>query len=206
MESEAVTTAASRLDSAAIGDLAAREQVRHVVAAYARAVDRLDWPLLRGCYHPDDFDDHGVVSGTVDAVVKHLSEKLPAFESTFHMIGNLTMDTARAQAGEIAAETYCVARHHYTNATGPMVLETGVRYVDRFTDRGTGYLIEHRLVVLDWVHNVAAPDRWAFSGQFRRGTRTGEEPADPSGGFLPCGPRITPPHPQDTDRRAPHDD
>ena len=40
-------------------DLIAREQIRDVVYRYARGVDRRDFALVRGCYHPDATDDHG---------------------------------------------------------------------------------------------------------------------------------------------------
>ncbi|MEI6002085.1 hypothetical protein H3V53_34635 [Paraburkholderia bengalensis] len=30
---------------------------------YCRGIDRIDWDLVRTCYHPDAFDEHGSSGG-----------------------------------------------------------------------------------------------------------------------------------------------
>jgi hypothetical protein len=48
--------------------------VRDVVLKYARAIDRMDWELLRSCYYPDAIDDHGPFRGTVEEMIPWLEE------------------------------------------------------------------------------------------------------------------------------------
>ncbi len=37
----------------------ATQEIRDVLARYARGVDRADGPLLKSCYHPDAIEEHG---------------------------------------------------------------------------------------------------------------------------------------------------
>ena len=52
----------ARLESR-LQDLTDREAIREVIHRYCQAVDRCDLELLKGCYHPDGYDDHGFFAG-----------------------------------------------------------------------------------------------------------------------------------------------
>ena len=50
--------------------LIAKQEITDVVYAYARGIDRLDFELVRSCYHPDAYDDHGAFKGNVDDFIE----------------------------------------------------------------------------------------------------------------------------------------
>ena len=122
--------------------------IRRVLVRYARAIDRMDWDLLRSCYHEGAIDDHGLYRGDVDGFVELLREKLPLDESTLHFLGNQEIEVE----GDVAyVETACIARHRRP-ATGdaPATDYFGfVRYCDRFERRDGDWRIAHRLVVYE---------------------------------------------------------
>ena len=50
--------------------LIAKQEITDVVYAYARGIDRLDFELVRSCYPPDAYDDHGAFKGNVDDFIE----------------------------------------------------------------------------------------------------------------------------------------
>lgn len=115
---------------------------------YCRGVDRLDWALVRACYHPDGTDDHGSYRGGVDGFIAWAAAGLARFESTTHFTGNQLVEVA----GDIAwAEHYAVVYHR--RAAGPdgpaADLIANVRYVDRVERRDGEWRIATRVVVVD---------------------------------------------------------
>ena len=53
--------------------LLAKQEIGDVIYRYARGIDRLDFDLVRSCYHPDAVDDHGAFKGNVDEFIEMLS-------------------------------------------------------------------------------------------------------------------------------------
>jgi hypothetical protein len=49
------------IDIAAITDVHLR---------YRRGIDRMDWDLVRSCYHPGATDDHGPFRGSVEQFIR----------------------------------------------------------------------------------------------------------------------------------------
>ena len=127
--------------------LADEAAIRDVLARYARAVDRMDWELLRSCYHADATDVHGGVTFTLDEFVAYLQERLPKSSRTFHFLGQQLIDVE----GDVAwAETYCIARHRdEPEGAPPEDLEVCVRYSDRLERRAGEWRLAHRVVVYD---------------------------------------------------------
>jgi hypothetical protein len=130
--------------------LIAKEEIREVIARFARGVDRLDWELQRSCYHDDAHDHHGVYDGPIDGFIEFGKQWLPEWtESTTHSVMNCLIQVDGETA---AAETYVIGYHR---GTFP---ETGVlsdlivagRYVDRFERRDGRWLIADRTFVFDW--------------------------------------------------------
>ena len=62
-------SAATMTESEELIWLVARQQIADVIYRYARGIDRLDLELVRACYHPDAYDDHGSMGGTVDEFI-----------------------------------------------------------------------------------------------------------------------------------------
>lgn len=120
--------------------------IRRVLGRYARAIDRLDWELLRSCYHPDAVDEHGSFRGTVDEFVPWVQERLAEYDWTKHFLGNQLIELD----GDTAwSETYCLAFHRVPAADGrgPLDRLINVRYVDRLERRDGEWRIAHRLTV-----------------------------------------------------------
>lgn len=131
-----------------IEDLLARQEIADVILRYARGIDRLDLELVRSCYHPDAYDDHGAFKGTVDEFVDAASSFLPRWTATQHFMGNMLIEVDRDVA---KAETYAVAYHRREAADGTGKDDVmGIRYVDRFERRGGDWKIAHRVVVTEW--------------------------------------------------------
>jgi ketosteroid isomerase-like protein len=119
--------------------LVAESDIRRVLARYARAIDRVDFELLRSCYHPDAIDEHGWYDGGVDGYVEFLKGSLARSDATFHMLGNPLIDVD----GDVArTETYCLVWNR--SAAGDRIVQ--VRYCDRF-ERREDWRIAHRLAV-----------------------------------------------------------
>src|SRR5579863_3701746 len=63
-------------------------EIKRVHIRYCRGIDRMDWDLVRSCYHPDAIDRHGVYNGGVEGFIEWAAQLLPAFECTQHFTGN----------------------------------------------------------------------------------------------------------------------
>ena len=135
-------------ESEGIAWLLARQQIADVICRYARGIDRLDLELVRACYHPDAYDDHGSMGGTVDAFIAAADTFLRRWTATQHFMGNMLIEID----GELArAETYAVAYHRREEADGAGKDDVfGIRYVDRFERRAGLWKIAHRVVATEW--------------------------------------------------------
>src|SRR3954453_20167282 len=120
--------------------LLAESEIRRVLARYARAIDRMDFELLRECYHADAIDELGWYDGGVDGFVEFLRESLPRSDATFHMLGNPLIEVD----GDMArTETYCLVWNR--SPAGDRFIQ--VRYCDRFEVRESMWRIAHRRTV-----------------------------------------------------------
>lgn len=129
-------------------DLLARQEIADVIFRYARGIDRLDFKLVRSCYHPDAYDDHGAFKGNVDEFLEAAAAFLPKWTATQHFMGNMLIEVDGDQA---KAETYAVAYHRREDAEGTGKDDImGIRYVDRFEKRSGEWKIAHRVVVTEW--------------------------------------------------------
>jgi len=45
-------------------------EIRQVHIRYCRGIDRMDWALVRSCYHPDAIDRHGAYEGGVEGFIE----------------------------------------------------------------------------------------------------------------------------------------
>ena len=131
-----------------LDELIARQEITDVIYRYARGIDRLDFDLVRSCYHPDAYDDHGALAGGVDEFIAGAKEFLPKWTATQHFMGNMLIELNGDRA---SVETYAVAYHRREDAEGNGKDDTlGIRYVDRFEKREDKWLIAHRVVATEW--------------------------------------------------------
>lgn len=139
-----------------IEEVIAEAAIRDVQMRYCRACDRMDFDLLRECFHPDATTDYGFFGGTVDDFIASAREQLPGFEITTHNTGNQNVEVT----GDTAwAEHYTVATHRLA-ADGDKPLRdfvTAVRYIDRMECRDGDWRIAHRKLALDWTRMDPVP-------------------------------------------------
>ena len=132
-----------------IGDVLAEAAIKAVQMRYCRACDRMDWDLLRSCFHPDAVTQYGFFGGSVDDFIASARQALPHFVATTHNTGNQNVEVS----GDTAwAEHYTVATHRI--AADAAVPErdfiTAVRYIDRMECRDGDWRIARRELNLDW--------------------------------------------------------
>ncbi len=131
-----------------VDDLIARQEITDVIYRYARGIDRLDFDMVRSCYHPDAYDDHGSFTGSVEEFIEMCSRFLPKWSATQHFMGNLLIEV---DGDEARAETYAVAYHRLQDEDGGGKDDVfGIRYVDRFEKRDDEWKIAHRVVATEW--------------------------------------------------------
>lgn len=151
-----------------LDELLAKFEIHEVMMRYCRGVNRLDPDLVRSCYHPDAYEDHGASQGNaLDFAAGFSPERFTAFKSMFHLVGNelVELDGDRA-----AHEAYFVGCHRSVDdAGGEFDIFFGGRYLSRFERRNGGpWLIAHRTVVHDWSRiDPAAP--WEPAQSFQQG-------------------------------------
>jgi ketosteroid isomerase-like protein len=135
-------------DSEKIELLIARQEISDVIYRYARGIDRLDFDLVRTCYHPDAYDDHSSFSGNVEDFITAAKGFLARWTTTQHFMGNMLIEIDDERA---RAETYAIAYHRREDANGDGKDDImGIRYVDRFEKRAGDWRIAHRVVANEW--------------------------------------------------------
>jgi hypothetical protein len=151
-------------------ELLDKEEIRGVLHAYCRAVDRLDAELLRSLYHPDATDDHIAVRGSVDDFIRWAWEAMATDTFVIHNIGTSIIELE----GDVAyAETYYESLRGQSDDTvggGEYLLMSGGRYIDRFERRDGGpWRIADRVLYREWVRRDLVPAEQAVG--LRRGPR-----------------------------------
>lgn len=135
-------------------------QLRKLVHAYCRAVDRGDSVALRSLYHPGAEDQHGGFStGSADDFFDKLDAARPYLRAMQHNITTVNF----AFSGPLAeGEIYNIAMHTFTAGGRDVDVVIGGRYLDKYEKRnGTWGLIE-RTIVTDWAR-VSDPSVLDFS-------------------------------------------
>jgi hypothetical protein len=145
-----------------------KAEIRDVHLRYCRGVDRMDWDLVRSCYHLEATDDHGAYKGGIDGFIAWVSSGLPRFESTTHFTGNQLVEVD----GDSAWAEHYARVYHRRGATfeAPAAdLIVNVRYVDRMERRDGEWRIASRVLIADsdrldpvaatWVDMPLTPSR-----------------------------------------------
>lgn len=153
-------------------ELMDREEIRHILTAYARAIDRLDIDLLKSLYHPDARDEHASFKGTADEFADYaIAFQRETFVATMH---HITHSHISLNGNETAAESYYYAYHRMEggydkvsaffgqsyadrcSADGTLdqghEFINGGRYIDRLSRRNGKWRIAHREITVEWKH------------------------------------------------------
>ncbi|MDJ0850270.1 MAG: nuclear transport factor 2 family protein [Myxococcota bacterium] len=162
---------------AALAELVAKEEIRSVLMRLARGTDRRDPELIRSCYHPDGFDDHGAFQGSPAEFAEWVPKTLALFASTQHVLGNVSIELE----GDVArSETYCTAHHVFPpeDPGGPRDAIMGLRYLDRFERRpGSPWLIARRVCAYDYTYIVPISESWPLDPPFIVGRPDRDDPS-----------------------------
>jgi len=147
--------------------MADERELNALLVRYCRAVDRCDEALLRTCYHPDSFDDHGTFKGSGWEFAAYIVKAHRERRLTQHAVSNVTLDVR----GEVAfGESYTEMRT--TAEDGQLVYGFG-RYIDRFERRDGEWKIAHRRVTVEGVAGASGFDPSDF-------VRASRDRSDPS--------------------------
>ena len=144
----------------------AREEIREVLARYARAVDRADGPLLKSCYHEDAIEEHGGnYTGNAHEYVDGAIPRIQRMGVMQHLLGTSHIEFE----GETArVETYVWTFYRASVEGRDLDTFTGGRLVDRFERRQGAWKIAHRRTVLDWNRDTPSNEGWV-NGMFQPG-------------------------------------
>ncbi|MFD4467215.1 nuclear transport factor 2 family protein [Rhodococcus sp. NPDC058505] len=127
-----------------------KQEIREVVLRYCRGIDRLDFDLVRSCYHPDGIDHHTGFDGTVDEYIAWVQPKLTQLGGTMHHVGNHLVELY----GDTALSEAYATNVHWGHATrGDFT--SGARFVDLMERRGARWAIAERWAVREWTRSDA---------------------------------------------------
>lgn len=144
-----------------VAELLDRQAVADRLVACCRALDRLDWGLLRECYHVDAvYDDGSGFQGSIVDFIGFIGPRLTAhLNATMHTIANVhvVLDGDRA-----VAESHVVGWHRRPGPPGPeRSFVARARYLDTLQRRDDRvWRIARRTVVWESTGRdaVANPD------------------------------------------------
>ena len=154
-------------DPETIERMLARDEIREVLARYARGVDRADGPLLKSCYHPDAIEEHGGnYAGNAHAYVDGAVPRIERLGPMQHLLGSTHIEFE----GEVArVETYVWTFLRVSHEGRDFDTFTGGRLIDRFERRDGTWKVAHRKTVFDWNRDTASSETWV-RGMFKPGT------------------------------------
>lgn len=124
--------------------LIAKDEITEGLAAYCRAVDRLDMDLGRSVFHEDAVADYGAMyQGTGYGFMDFVRAAHLTMQTTGHHIGGITIRVDGERAG---SECYVIARLRMASPDGTLTdIVSHGRYVDDWERRADGvWRIAHR--------------------------------------------------------------
>jgi len=133
--------------------LADRVDMDDLLTRYARAIDGLDWEMLDTVFTPDAYCDYrsaGGVAGNYPEVRQWLSEVLPIFHVTQHLVVNREFE----RSGHEVHARSCFLNVNRLEVEGkPWLFTVGGRYRDRLVDTSAGWRIARRIEDTLWWDN-----------------------------------------------------
>ncbi len=140
--------------------------IKKIHLRYCRGIDRMDWDLVRSCYHADAIDDHGEYVGGIDGFIEYCKAGCPNFVSTTHFTGNQLVEVEGDTAwGEHYSRAYHRVAADSGGAEKDLVVNT--RYVDRYQRRAGEWRIASRVVIVDTDRVDPVRERWVPESQLR---------------------------------------
>lgn len=154
-------------DALRIAHVLARDEIREVLARYARGVDRADGEMLKSCYHPDAIEEHGGnYAGNACQYIDGAIPRIRNMGPMQHLLGTSYIEFE----GDVAfVETYLWTFVRLMVDGKDTDTFTGGRLIDRFECRDGAWKIAHRRTVFDWNRDTPSSQGWCV-GLFKPGT------------------------------------
>jgi ketosteroid isomerase-like protein len=136
----------------------ARDEIREVLARYARGVDRADADLLKSCYHADALEEHGGnYTGNAFDYIDGAVPRIRLMGAMQHLLGSTHIEFD----GDVAhVETYIWTFARFAADGRSTDTFTGGRLVDRFECRDGRWKIARRRTVFDWNRDTPSSEGW----------------------------------------------
>ena len=182
-----------------VATLIAKDAIRDLVMAYARAADRKDTALMRSLYHPDAVEDHGAF---FQGLAHDFIDRLPDIQAPIDILSHHITSHSIVVAGDRAeGEVYVLAMHRVQRGAGDAVtghhsgdaavdVLVGGRYLDGYECRDGAWKFSRRAIVADWAH-VRDPSIIALDHAMVAGSLIGQAGPEDSSyrllGLLPRG-------------------
>jgi ketosteroid isomerase-like protein len=148
------------IDNEKLADMLARQEIRDVLARYARGVDRADREMLESCYHEDAIEEHGPnYSGPAMDYIAGAIDRLKLMGDMAHYLCQSHIELNGDTAG---VETYVITFARFNDESGEVDTLTGGRICDRFERRDGQWRIAHRRLAFDWNRDMAANQGWCL--------------------------------------------
>ena len=181
----------------ALQRLIAKDEIEGRMLAYARAVDRRDWALMRQTFHPDADIHHAEYKGGLEGLVTVISGRQAGVTVTLHLLTNCLVEFAGPEDAvphRALAETYLLA-HQWLDQAGArtrglevetigLEIESWGRYVDIFARRDDAWRVQRRVTVFESQSLRPATGRRTFGPEWPR------PQADAAGSALGGAPRL----------------
>jgi len=146
--------------TASLERLLAREEIREVLARYARGVDRADGEVLKSCYHADAIEEHGGnYTGNAHAYVEGAVPRIRAMGAMQHLLGTSHIEFDGSTAW---VETYIWTFARLSRDGREVDTFTGGRLFDRFERRDGAWRIAHRRTIFDWNRDEPSSEGWCL--------------------------------------------
>jgi hypothetical protein len=133
-----------------------------------RGLDRLLPDSIRDVFHDDAQVDYGLYTGLAGGFVDFACMFLKDCDATHHLVGQMDITFE----GEVAhGEIYFTAYHRFSKMGVSTDLFVGGRYIDRYENRGDGWLIASRKEVVDWSRTEPSAREFEQNSKINAGCR-----------------------------------
>jgi hypothetical protein len=140
----------------ALTNLIAKEDIRDLVMAYSRAIDRKDFDLLEQLYHPGAADEHGCnPSGTAEEFFALMRTSTDAAVTLHH---NITNHFIKIDGDLAEGEAYLIGYHVIDGAEGRYAFVMGARYLDKYSRVNGVWKFTNRRVLADWAKHFSSEE------------------------------------------------
>jgi hypothetical protein len=139
-------------------ELADREAIRDCLLRFSRALDRIDISVGTDLYWPGATDNHGALfTGKFEDYFPFAEKLLSGMDMTQHFLANTLIEI---DGNEASVETYVFAYHGLSVDGKKTNYIGGARYLDKLEKRDDEWRVLTRVLVIDWMKNIADDPSW----------------------------------------------